>query len=107
MNASRRKKESSISHTTTPRGIAEFWDSNSLDDRWNEGRDASFELRAHRRHRVTLDPEVFTRLAKEAQVRGIATETLINLWLAERLETPAEVSLPPNPPSQPTGSARR
>jgi hypothetical protein len=85
MSESKAAKRTPISGATTPREIADYWDSHSLDDSWDDGHDASFELRAQRRHRVTLSPEIHARLNKEAQLRGIATETLVNLWLAEHL----------------------
>lgn len=39
-----------------------------------------------RRHRITLDPDVYTQIEAQAQQRGISPETLINLWLLERLQ---------------------
>ncbi len=97
-------KRSSISSASTPEELAGYWDAHSLEQSWDEGRDVSFELRAQRRRRVTLSPEVYAGLEKEAQVRGIATETLVNLWLAERLQSGADSRGVPNPPLQPTGS---
>jgi hypothetical protein len=46
-----------------------------------------FEVRAKRRRRVTLEPEVYRRIEEQARARGIAPETLINVWLVERLQT--------------------
>jgi len=34
---------------------------------------------------VTIDPELWEQVAARAQAKGISTETLVNLWLAERL----------------------
>jgi len=34
---------------------------------------------------VSLDPELAEKLAAEARKRGLSTETLINLWLSEKL----------------------
>jgi hypothetical protein len=38
-----------------------------------------------RRHYVAMDPDLLKRLRQEAQARGISAESLINLWLQERL----------------------
>jgi hypothetical protein len=46
----------------------------------------TFEVRAPRRHRIALDPDVYTQIEAQAQRRGISPETLINLWLLERLQ---------------------
>ena len=74
-----------ISKARTPEEIAEFWDSHSLADYWDETHEVEFEVRAKRRRRITLDPEVYSELEAEARARGVLPETLVNLWLAERL----------------------
>lgn len=65
---------------------AAFWDSHSLADHWKETREVEIEVRAKRRHRVTLDPDVWERVVSQARIRGVSPETLINLWLLERTE---------------------
>lgn len=74
-----------ISKARTLEEIAEFWDTHSLVDYWDETHEVDFEVRAERRRRVTLDPEVYAELEAQARVRGVRPETLVNLWLAERL----------------------
>ncbi len=76
----------SISKASTPEEIAEFWDTHSLADYWDQTHEVDFEVRARRRHRVTVDPDVYEQVETEARTRGILPETLINLWLAERLK---------------------
>ncbi|NOX63010.1 MAG: hypothetical protein GXP42_13870, partial [Chloroflexi bacterium] len=49
-----------------------------------------FEVRARRRRRVTLAPELYAELETQARARGLLPETLVNLWLAERLAMEAE-----------------
>ena len=67
--------------------VAEYWDEHSVADHWDETRDVELGVRAQRWHRVNLDPDVFGEIRTEARQRGIAVETLVNLWLRERLET--------------------
>jgi hypothetical protein len=38
---------------------------------------------------VALVPELVDLVERQAKVRGVTTETLVNLWLAERLKTAA------------------
>ena len=80
------KKVTSISQAQTLDEIAEFWDSHSLDDYWDQTREVDFEVRVQRRRRITLDPEIYARIEAQARVRGISPETLVNLWLTERLQ---------------------
>jgi hypothetical protein len=75
----------SISKAQTLEEIAEFWDTHSLADYWDETREVEIEVRAERRRRITLDPDVYVQLETQARIRGLLPETLVNLWVAERL----------------------
>ncbi len=77
---------SGISKADSDWKIGEFWDRRSLAEHWDETRDVDFEVRAERRHRITLAPEVYAEVEKLARRQGVLTETLVNLWLAERLK---------------------
>jgi len=76
----------SISKARTLEEIADFWDTHSLDDYWDQTREAEFTVRAQQRRRITLMPEVYMQVEAQARERGILPETLVNLWLAERLQ---------------------
>jgi len=77
---------SSISKARTLDEIAEFWDSHSLSDYWDQTQDVAIEIRAKRRRRVTLDPDLYERIEAQARLRGVLPETLINVWLLEQLQ---------------------
>ncbi len=86
MNESKDKKLTGISKAGTVEEIAEFWDSHSLADYWDQTREVEIEVRAKHRRRITLDPEIYERVEVQARTRGISPETLINLWVVERLQ---------------------
>jgi len=86
MSGSEKENLTDISQAGTLDEIAEFWDSHSLADHWDQTHEVEFEVRARRRHRVTLDPDLYNRIEAEARLRGILPETLINLWLAKQIE---------------------
>jgi hypothetical protein len=88
---SRRKKHehpqlTSISKAQTLEEIADFWDTHSLADYWDETYEVEFEVRAKRRRRITIVPEVYEQVETRAREDGILPETLINLWIVERLQ---------------------
>jgi hypothetical protein len=91
MNEPKDTPQTSISKARTLEEIADFWDTHSLDDYWDQTREAVFEVRAQHRRRIALDPDVYTQVAARAQARGILPETLVNLWLLERLQTSERV----------------
>jgi hypothetical protein len=86
MSENNNPKVTSISKANTLEEVAEFWDTHSLDDYWDLAHEVEFEVRAKRRRRVTLDPDIYTRVETQAKARGVLPETLVNLWLAERLQ---------------------
>ena len=89
MNENRDGNLTSISRVQTLEEIGDFWDSHSLADHWDETQEAEFEVRVKRRRRVTLEPEVYNEVEEQARARGIAPETLVNVWLLERLRETA------------------
>lgn len=86
----------SISKASTYEEIGEFWDTHSLADYWDQTYEVEFEVRIPRHHRISIEADLFDRIADEARHRGVSSETLINLWIAERLRAlPAEPGKPP------------
>ena len=67
--------------------ISKFWDSHSLADYWEQTEPADFEIEpnARRRYLVALDPQLLQRVQQLAQSRGLATESLVNLLLEQRI----------------------
>jgi hypothetical protein len=85
MNENKEAQLTSISQASTLEEIADFWDTHSLADYWDQTREVEVELRAQRRHRITLDPDIYAKIEEQARTRGLLPETLVNLWLSERL----------------------
>lgn len=80
------KQLTSISKARTIEEIADFWDTHSLVDYWDQTHEVEFEVRAKHRRRVTIAPEIYSQIEAQARVRGILPETLVNLWLVEHLQ---------------------
>ncbi len=86
MNKSNDTQLTSISKARTIEEIADFWDTHSLADYWDQTHEVKFEVRVKHRRRVTLTPEVYAQIEAQARKSGILPETLVNLWLVERLQ---------------------
>ena len=94
MSENNETKLSSISQAGSVAEIGEFWDTHSLDDYWEQTHEVEFEVRAQRRRRITLDPQLYDQVEAAARTRGLLPETLVNLWLQDRLrETVAAPSV--------------
>lgn len=68
--------------------IAEFWDTHSLADYWEQTGPVDFEVApdARRRYLVAVDPGLLKQIQQLAHQRGLATESLVNLFLAQHLQ---------------------
>ena len=87
MNENDQEGRTSISRASTLEETGEFWDSHSLDDYAKETPEVTFDLRAQRRRRITLDPDLYAQLETEARLRGLSSETLVNRWITEKLQS--------------------
>lgn len=81
------KSRSSISKAESYKEIGEFWDTHDLADYWEQTEPAEFEVDI--RSEVTyyaLDNTLSARVRAIAKQRGVSAETLLNLWVQEKLE---------------------
>lgn len=67
------------------REVGERWDRRSLADHWDETREVTFEVTVPRQRRIALDPDIYARVETQARKRGVSPETLVNLYLSERV----------------------
>lgn len=68
--------------------LGEFWDTHSLADAWNDTEPADLEFAPvlGRRMLVPVDPDLLLRVQRAAMIRGLSTESLINLLLEQRMQ---------------------
>ena len=86
MARSKKAREPIPKHFKSIEEAADFWDGHDLTDYWDVTTEANFEVDIQRRVFLTaLEPQLAKRLAERAHEEGISTETLINIWLKERL----------------------
>jgi CopG antitoxin of type II toxin-antitoxin system len=86
MRKNNKKRDPIPKHFESIEEAAEFWDSHDLADYWDLTQEVEFEVDIQRRVFLTaLEPELAKRLTECARKQGVSTETLINLWLSERL----------------------
>lgn len=82
-----RKHKSSVSEATAYREIGEFWDTHDISDCWVKTKTASFEVDIETE--VTyyaVDKTLAEKVQSVAQKRGVTADTLINLWVQEKLQ---------------------
>ena len=66
---------------------AEFWDTHSLTDYWDQTEAVHFDVELQRRvFLIPLEWGLANRLMAAASRQGLTAETLVNLWLNEHLQ---------------------
>ncbi len=82
-----KKRKSSISKARSYRELGDFWDTHDLADYWDQTKPV--EVTVDLKSEVTyyaLDTELATRIRRLARRRGVSPETLLNLWVQEKLQ---------------------
>jgi len=81
------RSNSSISKARSYKEIGEFWDTHDLADYWEQTQPVEFEVDIQ--SEVTYYPLDITLAAKVRSIarrRGVSPETLLNLWVQEKLQ---------------------
>lgn len=84
------KRKSSISKATTYQEMGEFWDTHDTTDYEDKTFEVEFEVDL--RSEVTylpLEKTLSSRMRALAKQRGVSPETLLNLWIQEKLQKEA------------------
>ncbi|HEY3135593.1 MAG TPA: CopG family antitoxin [Blastocatellia bacterium] len=64
----------------------EFWDTHSLADYEEYWKDVQCEINIKRRtYQISVDSSLYQKLRRAARARGVSAETLVNLWLQEKV----------------------
>jgi len=76
-----KSKLSSISKADTLERIGEFWDTHDFTEFDTDAPDVEFEISCA----VPIDLDLLSLVEKQARLRGVKVETLVNLWLQQKL----------------------
>jgi len=78
---------STISQASTLKEMGEFWDEHDFTEFDTDAPDIEFTISSN----ISIEPDLLTGLEKQAQLRHINVETLVNLWLHEKLAEHAQL----------------
>ncbi len=81
-----KRNKSSISKAETYKEIGEFWDKNDLADFWEQIEPVEFEVEIESQTTYfPVETNLSTKLTAVARQHGISPETLLNLWIQEKM----------------------
>lgn len=75
------KKSSSVSQANSLESMGEFWDTHDFTDFDSGTPDVHFEVTCA----VPVEIDLFAKIEKQARQRGVSVETLVNLWLQQKI----------------------
>ncbi len=79
-------RKSSISKARSYEEMGEYWDTHSLDEVWDQTKLAEFEvdIKSDKRY-YPIEKTLSEKLTQIARAQGVSAETLINLWIQEKI----------------------
>ncbi len=81
------RNKSSISKASSYHEIAEFWDTHDLAEYWDKTKPVEFELDVQSEATYyPVENALSKKIRTAARKRGVTPETLLNLWVKEKLE---------------------
>ncbi|MBU0511298.1 MAG: BrnA antitoxin family protein [Chloroflexi bacterium] len=81
------KNKSSISKASSYEEIGEFWDSHDAGEFWDQSHPVEFEIDIQSsKTYFAVDAILDKKLCAVAKEQGISAETLLNLWVQEKLQ---------------------
>ncbi len=82
------ENKTSISKEDSYQKIGEFWDEKDLGDVWDETEAAEFDVDLQSDvYYYAVETSLSSKLHEIAKVKGVSAETLLNLWLQEKVNT--------------------
>jgi hypothetical protein len=80
------ENKSSLSGSKSYQELSEYWDTHSLADHWEQTSAVEFDvdLKSSTLY-FPVDRFLAERLREVASAHGVSAETLVNLWLQERV----------------------
>ena len=80
------KSKTPISKASSYQAIGEFWDTHDLSNYWDQTKPAEFEVDIQSEAiYYPVESKLSAQISSIAKQRGISPETLLNLWLQEKL----------------------
>ena len=80
------KNKTKISGADTYQAIGEFWDNHDLTEVWDQTEPVDFEVKIETvRRYYPINSDLSNKIAIIAQKKGVSTETLLNLWIQEKI----------------------
>ena len=73
-------------HFKSAEDAGDFWDSHDLADYWDKTKEVDLKFNLRKKHfYIAISPQLAKELHKVSEEQGVSTETVVNLFLQEKL----------------------
>ena len=72
---------STLSQAQSLEEMGEFWDTHDFSEFDSEGPDVELTVA----NAIAIETDLFSAVEQQARLRGVSVETLVNLWLQEKV----------------------
>jgi hypothetical protein len=79
-------RKSSISKASSYEEMGEYWDTHDAGETWDQGEPVEFkiDIKSDKRY-YPIEKTLSQKLTQIARAQGVSAETLINLWIQEKI----------------------
>ncbi len=89
MEKNRRK---TLPRSKSVRELVDFFETHDMGDYWEQMPEAHFDVNIRKRtHLVALEEDIVDKLTEIARTRKISSESLINIWLKEKIRRASKI----------------
>lgn len=82
-----RRNKSSLSGASSYKEMGEYWDSHDLTDSWGKTRKVKFDVAIEsERTYCAIEKDLSEKVQSIAREKGVSPDTLINLWIQEKVQ---------------------
>lgn len=86
MQKNKKKTEPIPEEFATLTEASDFWDTHDVSDYWDKATEARFKVSLKKEPKyIVLEKDIAKKVVNIAKKRHVSIETLINLWLKEKL----------------------
>lgn len=86
MQKSKKKIEPIPEEFSTLIEASDFWDAHDVSEYWDKTKEAKFQVTLKKEPKyIALENELARKVFNIAKKKHVSTETLVNLWLKEKL----------------------
>ena len=82
-----KRNKSSVSKASSYKEIAEYWDTHDLSKVWNKTKKVTFDVHIETEAiYYAVEKSLSEKIHSVAKKQGISSDTLINLWIQQKLQ---------------------